>query len=134
MPSAASLLRLRACALNCYLAILTFLPGRRTFRTEAFGSLSTQEGRVVVAHVRSLAEGMEPVPGYFLRRLLGRGGWGTVWQATRPDGTASALKFLPGESPRAAPQEIRALQAIRQLQHPNLIHIEQIWSISGYVV
>lgn len=88
----------------------------------------------MVARVKSLDRGMEPVPGYVLKNLLGRGGWGTVWKARCADGSARALKFLPGDSPLAAPQEIRALQAIRQLKHPHLIHIEQIWSIADYVV
>jgi len=66
--------------------------------------------------------------------LLGRGGWGSVWKATRPDGATCAMKFIPCDSPEAAVQEVRALQLIRQLKHAHLIHVEQIWSISGYVV
>lgn len=87
-----------------------------------------------MGRARSLAKGMEPVPGHVLNHLLGRGGWGSVWKATRQDATTVALKCLPCESPAAAVQEIRALQAIRQLKHPNLIKIEQIWSIPGYVI
>ena len=74
------------------------------------------------------------MPGYQLTQFLGRGGWGEVWRATRPDGDLAALKFLPCDSPTAAAQEIRALQAIRQLDHPNLIRIDQIWSMANYVV
>jgi serine/threonine protein kinase len=77
---------------------------------------------------------MEPVPGYQLTQALGRGGWGEVWKATHGDGQCSALKFIPCECQQAAVQEIRALQAIRQITHPHLIHIEQIWSIPGYIV
>lgn len=87
-----------------------------------------------MARVQSLASGKEPVPGYRLSCLLGRGGWGSVWKATQPDGAACALKFIPCECPNAAVQEVRALQAIRQVKHPHLIHVEQIWSIPGYVV
>jgi len=76
---------------------------------------------------------MEPVPGYRLIQHLGRGGWGEVWKATH-DGVSCALKFIPCDCHQAASQEIRALQAIRQIQHPHLIHIEQIWSVSGYIV
>jgi len=81
-----------------------------------------------------LAPGIEPFPGYTLTRHIGRGGWGEVWQARRQDGQKRALKFLPCDNHLTAAQEIRGLQAIRQLQHPNLISIEQVWCWSGYVV
>src|SRR5437773_587762 len=90
--------------------------------------------RTRVVSAQPLAEGLEPLPGYRLTQYLGRGGWGEVWQATRPDGQASALKFLPCTSPEAAAQEIRALQAIKQLEHPHLLRIEQIWCGDGYLV
>jgi serine/threonine protein kinase len=82
----------------------------------------------------ALARGMEPVPGYRLSQHLGRGGWGEVWKATHGDGQSCALKFIPFDCQQTAAQEIRALQAIRQIQHPHLIHIEQIWSVAGYIV
>ena len=82
----------------------------------------------------TLASGLEPFPGYRLSRHLGRGGWGEVWQARRPDGQHVALKFLPSDCAIAGAQEVRALQSIRQLQHPHLIRIDQIWAWSGYVV
>ncbi len=82
-----------------------------------------------------LVKGAEPYPGYHLVQFLGRGGWGEVWKAQRlKDEAIFALKFLPCNSQLAASQEIRALQAIRQLQHPNLIKIEQVWSCAGYLV
>lgn len=82
----------------------------------------------------SLRKGAEPYPGYRLALPLGRGGWGEVWRAERTDGTSWALKFLPSDSQLAAAQEIRALQAIRSLHHPNLLGIDQVWSCPGYLV
>ncbi len=81
-----------------------------------------------------LQKGLEPVPGYVLEHLLGSGGWGEVWKARRTDGTRVALKFLPCDSQAIASQEVRALQAVRQLQHPNLIRFEQVWCCAGCVV
>src|SRR3954470_9750829 len=82
-----------------------------------------------------LKKGEEPYPGYRLVQFLGRGGWGEVWKAVRlADNACFALKFLTSDSQLAASQEIRALQAIRQLSHPNLVRIEQVWSCPGYLV
>lgn len=81
-----------------------------------------------------LEQGMEPYPGFRLTTFLGRGGWGEVWKAVRADGEAFALKFLPTDNPLLATQEIRALQTLRHLQHPNLLRIENVWSCPCYLV
>ncbi len=81
-----------------------------------------------------LNPGLEPFPGYRLVKFLGRGGWGEVWEARQPDGKAVALKFLPCGSSLASAQEVRALQSIRQLRHPNLLCIDRIWCFGGHVV
>lgn len=81
-----------------------------------------------------LKPGAEPYPGYCLDRKLGKGGWGEVWKATREDGEELALKFLPVEANFLAAKELRGLQGIRQLTHPNLLPIYQVWCCSGYVV
>ncbi|MFO0969221.1 MAG: serine/threonine-protein kinase [Gemmataceae bacterium] len=88
-----------------------------------------------MASALHLAPGCQPYPGYELTQFLGRGGWGEVWKAQRQDGAVRALKFLPSDSQlTAAAQEVRALQAIRQLDHPHLLKPEQIWSCPGYLV
>jgi serine/threonine-protein kinase len=78
--------------------------------------------------------GLEPLPGYQLSQLLGQGSWGEVWKVQTPEGRPIALKFLTCESPQAAAQEIRALQAVRQLRHPNLVRIDQVWCHQGYII
>lgn len=88
----------------------------------------------MLAQLRPLARGAEPYPGYRLSHLLGQGSWGEVWRATQPNGKNVALKFLPCTSQAAASREIRALQSIRSLRHPNLLQIEQIWADAAYVV
>ncbi len=82
----------------------------------------------------SLVPGTEPFPGYALTRPLGRGGWGEVWHARRPNNQQVALKFIACDAQFSAAQEIRGLQAIRTLRHPNLIVIDQVWCWSGYIV
>lgn len=84
--------------------------------------------------VQSLSPGLRPIPGYRLRVLLGRGGYGEVWQAEVEDGRNVALKFMACDDRLAAAKEIRAIQTIRQLQHPGLVRIDQVWATSGYLV
>ncbi len=81
-----------------------------------------------------LVTGVEPYPGYRLEHPLGRGAFAEVWAASKGDGGRVALKFLSCDRGRATPQEIRALQAVRGLRHPNLVRIEQIWGHLGYIV
>jgi serine/threonine protein kinase len=65
---------------------------------------------------------------------VGRGGFAEVWEAQRPDGTSLALKFLPAQDNSSTSREIRSIQMVRQLQHPSLLTIEQVWCHLGYVV
>jgi serine/threonine protein kinase len=80
-----------------------------------------------------LQKDMEPFPGYSLRRPLGRGSFGEVWEARTSDGGRTALKFLP-VSGVAAQREVRSIQAVRQLRHPHLVRIDRVWCQPGYIV
>ena len=80
-----------------------------------------------------LEQGAEPFPGYRLRRLLGRGSFGQVWEAQTSEGHAVAIKFLPCANSRKAVQESRSNLTVRQLRHPNLIHIDNVWCCPGYL-
>ncbi len=85
-------------------------------------------------HAVPLQTGLEPFPGYRLRRLLGYGSFAEVWDAETDDGSLIALKFLPAERQGATPGELRALQTIRRLPHPNLLRVDRVWCHLGYVV
>lgn len=80
-----------------------------------------------------LHSGSVPFPGYKLGHLLGKGGWGEVWCAHDADGKPCALKFMQQRNV-ASVYEIRALNAIKELRHPNLLAIDKIWSAPGYLV
>lgn len=83
--------------------------------------------------VVALEPGLEPFPGCRLRGRLGSGGFADVWEAETTDGIV-ALKFLPCTGGQATPRELRSIQAVRQLQHPNLVRIHDVWCQPGYVV
>lgn len=66
-------------------------------------------------------------PGYTLHKLLGRGAGGEVWEGVNDDGQPVALKFLPCTGNLGAAQELRSLQLVRQLYHPGIVRIDQVW-------
>jgi serine/threonine-protein kinase len=72
-------------------------------------------------------------PGYRLRRLRGRGGFGEVWEAEADNGLV-ALKFLPCPRGQGAPQELRSIQMVRDLPHPHLTRVEKVWCAPGFLV
>lgn len=80
-----------------------------------------------------LAEGLEPIPGYWLVRLLGHGGFGQVWQASGPGNLQVALKFVPLGS-RQEQIENRAFAAIKDIRHPHLLSVLGIWTTATHLV
>jgi serine/threonine protein kinase len=64
--------------------------------------------------------------GYRLRRLRGYGAFGRVYEAEAPDGAAVAIKLVPIKS-RAAVPEIRNVQLVSQLRHPNIVRVDKVW-------
>ncbi len=71
-------------------------------------------------------KGDQPVPGYRLESPLGRGGFGEVWKAIDTNGKSVALKLVAWTE-KLAESEWKAVQSIRDLNHPNLIGILGVW-------
>jgi serine/threonine protein kinase len=69
-----------------------------------------------------------------LRRRLGSGSFGEVWEASDSQQNALALKFLPCDATNTVAREIRSVQAISRLRHPHLIRIDRIWCFQRYLV
>lgn len=74
-----------------------------------------------------LAPGVEIVPGYPLGKLLGRGGFGEVWQANAPGDVPIALKMLR-LTEKSAAIEARALEFMRSIVYPHLLSTFGIWT------
>lgn len=81
----------------------------------------------------SLEGGAEAYPGCRLKEFLGRGTFGEVWTAEVDGGSPVALKFMACDD-RGSTQELRTLQKIRQIEHPNLIRIERVWCWARHLV
>jgi serine/threonine-protein kinase len=79
---------------------------------------------------------MEPLPGYRITQLLGRGGFGEVWEGVAEDGSKLAFKFLPvrNRPSSSTANEVRLLLALRELSHPHLIDIRSIVASPNYTV
>lgn len=83
----------------------------------------------------------EPIPGYRLIELLGRGGFGEVWRAEAPGGLLKAIKIVHGDTRKIdddgshrAEQELRAIQRVQSIRHPYLLTIERYDVVDGRLV
>src|SRR4051794_28437492 len=74
-----------------------------------------------------------PIPGYRLLRMRGRGGGAEVWEAMAPGGFRVALKIV-NLSTDCESRELRSLEIIRGIRHPNLLPIFGAWQAENRLV
>src|SRR5208283_509008 len=71
------------------------------------------------------------------QKLLGRGGFGEVWQAKAPGGFEVALKCVSlqvHDGKHSGVTELRSLDIIKGIHHPNLLGIFGAWHIGEVLV
>ena len=81
----------------------------------------------------NLGAGAEPVPGYRLKRVRGRGGFAEVWEADSPTGPV-ALKFMLSSNAGTTSREVRTIQSFQAMDHPYLVKTLGVFTVPGYVV
>lgn len=83
----------------------------------------------------TIQAGYEPIAGYVLRKRLGAGGYGEVWQADAPGGLQKAVKLIFGAATDLkASRELRSLERISKVHHPFILSLERIEVIQNQVV
>ena len=78
------------------------------------------------ATVVKYRQGDQPIQGYQLIRVIGRGGFGVVWLADGPGGVRVALKIIDLTIGRGQ-KELRAIGRVKSIVHPNLVPIQGLW-------
>lgn len=79
--------------------------------------------------------GYEPIAGYKLQQLIGRGGFGEVWRSEAPGGLHKAVKFVYGATDEhQAVRELRSLERIKGVQHPFLLTLERFGVVDERLV
>jgi TPR repeat protein/serine/threonine protein kinase len=96
-----------------------------------FESSSGFHNRSASAEI-TLAQGVEPVPGYRLVAPLGKGGFGEVWRAEGP-GVAVAMKFVDLAQKTGAVEQ-RALEMMKNIRHAHVLPLFGAWQVGHYLV
>src|SRR5262245_11362673 len=80
----------------------------------------------------------DPLPtihGYTLVRPLGKGSYGSVWEARGHGGFRAALKFISlAHAGSLAEPELKALEESKELNHPHLIQTREVFIDDEWVI
>ena len=83
----------------------------------------------------NISAGYEPIQGYVLVEIIGRGGYGEVWRAVAPGGINKAVKIVYGNlDDERAEQELKSLERIKTIQHPFILTLERFDLVNNQLV
>lgn len=99
-------------------------------KTPSPTTLSTTDLRTNL-RPRYWSSGQEVISGYRLIKLLGRGGFSEVWEATGPGEVQVALKLVYAD--RSGIEE-KALQILRDIRHPRIVSVFGTWKVPDGIV
>ncbi len=86
-------------------------------------------------NTKKICAGYQPIPGYTLEELIGRGGFGEVWRADAPGGLKKAVKFVFGSQQQSrASRELKSLERIKGVHHPFLLTLERFEIVDDQLV
>lgn len=90
---------------------------------------------MTLSHISQPGPGYEPIEGYVLEALIGRGGFGEVWRAIAPGGLSKAVKIVPGiQDRRHGSRELRSLERMKSVRHPFLLALERFGIVDDRLV
>ncbi len=80
-----------------------------------------------------ISEHSEPLPGYRLKRFLGRGGFGEAWEAEAPGNIPVAIKFIRLDESLSESDQ-RELEILRTIRHAHLLDVQFVQEVDGYLM
>ena len=106
------------------------VPGRTELNTTV--SRWIRSAKPDLGSARLLSDG-EEIAGYTVRRLLGRGGFGEVYEVWHPVMNAAfALKVFAPENEERVARLLTEVRALARIRHPNVITIHQFGEHKGH--
>jgi serine/threonine protein kinase len=101
---------------------------------------SRQKAWFQALSMRTPSAALEPIAGYRLLKLIGRGAFGEVWKAEAPGGVLKAVKLVHGTLRSGVGdealilQELRSLDAVKKVRHPYILSLDRYDVVDGRLV